>query len=83
MKTEIYVSASEIGEYVYCKSSWWLRFKGIVKGSTPEMLAGSEAHDKLYRDLQSTGKFKKLAIGLVICGIILIVIFSLLYFLLT
>ena len=41
-----FVTASEIGDFIYCKRGWWLRKKGLLP-TTREMLAGNEKHTQL------------------------------------
>jgi hypothetical protein len=46
MEKKAYVTASEIGEYVYCQRAWWLRISGKAE-QTLSMLTGSMEHDAL------------------------------------
>lgn len=46
MGSKKYVTASEIGDFVYCKRGWWLRFHGLLS-TTKAMLAGTAGHEKL------------------------------------
>lgn len=45
-----YISASEIGDYVYCKRGWWLRQHGLL---TPNfaMQQGEEKHESILSQL--------------------------------
>jgi CRISPR/Cas system-associated exonuclease Cas4 (RecB family) len=45
MRNMYYVTASEIGDYVFCKRGWWLRFNGLLK-DTEAMTKGVEQHEK-------------------------------------
>lgn len=70
MENEYYVTASEIGEYVYCKRAWWLRFQGLAT-VTDEMKAGSIKHTNLQKFLFILRKLIFFAIGIILIGIIL------------
>ena len=50
MDKSAYISASEIGDYVYCKRGWWLRQKGFLS-TTFAMRQGTEKHDNLFLQL--------------------------------
>jgi hypothetical protein len=69
MKNTDYVTASEIGEYVYCKRGWWLRQNDLLP-TTPEMLQGTIEHNRLA-SLLWWHKIL-LAIGIVLLGLSLI-----------
>lgn len=47
MDNSEYISASEIGDYVYCKRGWWLRQRGLLK-TTFAMQEGTQKHDNLF-----------------------------------
>lgn len=51
MANKIYVTASEMGEYVYCRLSWWLKFKGYTEDQTVEMERGVQVHNELYENI--------------------------------
>lgn len=42
------VTASEIGEYVYCHRAWWLRFHGLASADSPVMSEGRQRHTRLF-----------------------------------
>ena len=71
MKQNVYVSASEIGEYVYCPRSWWLRFHGYVTGANERMVEGIRQHLSLASDLDRNKMFSKIALLLITIGIVL------------
>ena len=74
MKSRSVVSASEIGEYVYCKRAWWLRINGKLPQTT-FMQDGIEKHDSFYLFLTSLKTRLLFAKVLVILGI-LVLLFS-------
>lgn len=63
-----HVTSSEIGDYVYCPRGWWLRQNGL-RSTTPQMLRGSDAHNKLSFQLDSLG-IRKIIIAVLILLII-------------
>lgn len=55
MRDEEMVSASELGEYVYCRRAWWLRrIIGVAPDVTARsaMDAGSLWHEEQWIDLK-------------------------------
>lgn len=42
-----YISASEIGDYVYCKRGWWLRQRGLL-ATTFAMQDGTQKHENIF-----------------------------------
>lgn len=71
MNSKNYITASEIGEYVYCKRAWWLRNQGLIE-TTPHMVRGSAAHNALAFKLNLSFKLK--IIALLIIGIAVLLI---------
>lgn len=74
-----YITASEIGEYVYCKRAWWLRVKGTVE-TTTAMVKGSAFHNALSFKLDLSPKLKIIAlllIGIALLSIVLVISFFL------
>jgi CRISPR/Cas system-associated exonuclease Cas4 (RecB family) len=45
-----YISASEVGDFVYCKRGWWLRMKGLLP-TTFAMLQGTQKHESMLLQL--------------------------------
>lgn len=42
------VTASEIGDYVYCHRGWWLKFHGLTPTDSPIMTKGRLQHTRLF-----------------------------------
>lgn len=70
MKSSSYITASEIGEYVYCPRGWWLRVKGAVE-ETPQMIKGVVSHESLLRRIDWTPRLKLIALLLIGIGIMI------------
>lgn len=79
MKSGSYITASEIGEYVYCKRGWWLKARGYLRENTPQMMSGSAAHDILSGSLDFSGKIKFMAFLFVGAGSFLLLL-TIIYF---
>jgi hypothetical protein len=74
MNRKEYITASEIGDFVYCKRGWWLRVQGLLSTNFA-MQQGTQAHDNLFLTLIRLQWFRKV---LLYFGIILLVILILL-----
>ena len=46
VKNTEFITASEIGEYVFCKRGWWLRLNGYLEQSDV-MREGTRLHDHI------------------------------------
>lgn len=46
MKKYDYVTASEVGEFIYCKRGWWLHKNGLLE-INEKMMQGTKNHSKL------------------------------------
>lgn len=78
MNTPKCITASEIGEYVYCQRAWWLRIQGL--GTTNiAMLNGQIKHTRLSQWLAVYKKLLVFAVVLLLLGILLAII-SLFFF---
>ncbi len=79
MKNNDFVTASEIGEYVFCKRAWWLKRNNFTK-ETSQMVAGTRAHNFIARNLEQTHMVKNIAFILIFIGLILVgLLFFLIY----
>jgi CRISPR/Cas system-associated exonuclease Cas4 (RecB family) len=82
MKNTDYVTASEIGDYIFCKRGWWLNFNGLLP-KNEKMLQGTLAHENLARRLLNFDTKKTIAFLLIVLGILLIILYFLVSSLLT
>jgi CRISPR/Cas system-associated exonuclease Cas4 (RecB family) len=71
MKNKKYVTASEIGDFVYCKRGWWLRFNGLLPANR-EMIAGTAGHEKLSTALHTNRRNIQLAWIIILCAVVLL-----------
>jgi hypothetical protein len=72
VKQRDFVTASEIGEYVYCPRVWWLNRQAPRK-TLPIMTAGITRHDALFHSLRSMRYLTKLLQILILSGLVLVV----------
>ncbi len=72
MANKYYVTASELGEYVYCECCWWEALEGrrIV---TAAMEQGTSGHSTLARDVDGLARRQRLALLLVGGSLLLLV----------
>lgn len=68
------VKASEIGDYIFCKRAWWLRFNDKLTGSTDAMDLGTLRHNELAEKIESHSLKKIIALLLIFSGLILIIL---------
>ncbi len=69
-----YISASEVGDFVYCKRGWWLRIQGLLP-TTMRMQQGTEDHDTLFQQLLRIKLFQQVLIS---AGVVLLIFILLL-----
>ena len=72
MKTDEYISASEIGNYLFCQRAWWYRLHGALNSQQEVMDAGTAAHEELSQSVKSIAFGTRLARQLIIVGMILL-----------
>jgi len=68
-----YITASEIGEYVYCPRGWWLKIKGTNE-TTPAMIRGIAHHESLFRRIEWSFKLKLIALLLLGIGFLIVLL---------
>ncbi|MCB0200674.1 MAG: hypothetical protein KDI03_11460 [Anaerolineae bacterium] len=56
------IRASELGEYVYCARSWWLRrVQGVQSRNQASLRSGTAAHDRHGRGVATLQTQRRLA----------------------
>lgn len=56
------IRASELGEYVYCARSWWLkRVQGVQSRNVDALRSGTAAHDRHARGVATVQTQRRLA----------------------
>lgn len=71
-----YISASEIGDFTYCKRGWWLRKNGYLK-QNEAMARGTRQHVRLERSIGLPDILQNIGLLLVL-GALLYALFKLL-----
>jgi len=74
MAQEKYVSASEIGSYVFCRRAWYLDRQGLPTTLEPERAAGVAFHERHGQQVQSASRAQRLAPWFAIAAIALLLV---------
>ena len=76
--TEPMLTASEIGEYAYCRRSWWLhKVKGIDPRNAKELDEGTKAHVSHGRKVRWYTYAQQIALALLFLAVLLFLIWVL------
>jgi hypothetical protein len=80
MNRRDYISASEIGDFTYCKRGWWLNARKLLP-VTPEMQKGAALHVNLSNQVVNVKSQQKTLLTfagiLTVIVVVLIIIFIL------
>lgn len=69
------MSASEVGDSVFCQRCWWMRLRGLKPARfTPAMQEGTQAHNQLQADVRQVFQLRTAAAIVVVFGLLLLVI---------
>lgn len=72
--SERWIKASEIGEYVYCRRSWWLRrMHAVPSMNAARMQAGTQYHERHGRLLETSAWLRRLAYAAIFFAMALLV----------
>ncbi len=74
-----YVTASEIGEFIYCRNCWWKQTHGLLE-KNEEMIEGSKLHEEILTTINSVETDSDLGKRLLIIGLSLLLIYLLFHF---
>lgn len=73
MPKKNYVTASELGNFLYCKRCWWLELIGVKpKIITQTMQNGTKKHSALADKLYLLDKKRLIAKAILISGVLLL-----------
>ena len=65
------ISASEIGEYIYCNRAWWLRrIHGHRSQNVRELAMGTTHHAQHGRTVRRANLSQKLALALLFAAVL-------------
>lgn len=78
MKNEEYITASEIGEYLYCQRSWWYKRRGIRADPQGSLKRGNREHEAIFRQVEATERAGVVAqkLLLALLGLLALVVVS-------
>jgi hypothetical protein len=69
-----WIRASEIGEYVYCRRSWWLRrVRAVASTNVAQMRAGTQHHQRHGRLVERSIWLRRLAYVALFCAVAMLV----------
>lgn len=68
------INASEIGNYVYCRRSWWYALQGIPSENQRSLAEGKTTHQKIGRQIRLVKLIRRVLIALLILLIAALVI---------
>lgn len=71
------INASEIGNYVYCRRSWWYALQGIPSGNQRSLAEGKATHRKIGRQIRQAKLIRRVLIALLILLIAVLLIYIL------
>ena len=70
MDTE-WVTASELGEWAYCRRSWWYSRQGAEHAAGPRLAAGAAGHAVIADDVAQIERQRTLGVRLVVVALVL------------
>lgn len=64
-----WVTASELGEWAYCRRAWWYARRGTARDAAPQVAAGTAEHTAIAREVaqierQRTGGVRLMVVAL-------------------
>ena len=65
------IRASEVGNYLYCRRSWWYQRQGVRSANTEQLARGDAAHAAYGREAQQAQRLRGLAFVLILIAAIL------------
>lgn len=69
-----WIRASEIGEYIYCRRSWWLRrVRAVASTNVTQMRAGTHYHARHGRLVEGSVWLRRLAYVALFCAVAMLV----------
>jgi hypothetical protein len=74
MPREKYVTASELGSYLFCRRAWHLDQHGVPSTLEPERAAGVAFHHQHGQTVQAAGRARSMAPWFAIAAVVLILL---------
>ena len=66
-----WVTASELGEWAYCRRAWWYAGRRTEHAAGPRLAAGTAGHAAIARDVAWIERQRTLGVGLVVVALVL------------
>lgn len=63
------VTASELGDWVYCRRAWWYARQGAPRDATAPLAAGTREHAAITRHVARIERQRGLALRLILAGL--------------
>jgi hypothetical protein len=60
-----WVTASELGDWAYCRRAWWHARRGAARDAAPHLDAGMAAHATFARQVTQVERRRGLGLGLI------------------
>lgn len=73
------ITATEIGEFVYCAKAWQLKRDGVVADS-PKLESGRAFHTRHGAQLALAGRLRQAGLAVALAGGLLLLVFLVWYF---
>jgi len=67
------IRSSDIGNYLYCRRSWWYRKNGTPSENQAELTAGTDLHKRHGRQVLASSLTRGLGLILLLIAILLLV----------
>ena len=70
-----WVTASELGEWAYCRRAWWYARQGAEHAAGPRLAAGTAGHTVIARDVARIERQRTLGMRLMVVALVLTCLF--------
>jgi hypothetical protein len=64
-----WVTASELGDWAYCRRAWWYARRGVERDATPQLAAGTAGHAAFGRQVDRIERRRGLGLGLMVAAL--------------
>lgn len=76
MRDTEWVTASELGDWAYCRRAWWYARQGTARDTGPRLAVGTAGHTVIARQVARIERQRGLAVRLMVaalaCAILLV-----------
>jgi len=64
-----WVTASELGDWAYCRRAWWYARGGVERDAAPQLAAGTAGHAAFARQVDRVERRRGLGLGLMFAAL--------------